>query len=206
MKTALVLVLAAGAAQADPVIWDNGGPTGFFTSSQYDTAYPFDSQVADDFMLTDTMYVTDVHWHGGYWNGSPVEPIPFNIMIYADNGGPGQPGTEIYGAYGVYPNYAADPNYANGFFYDIDLDVPFMAQGGTTYWLAIQAVVDFPPQWGWTSTFDGLYGSPAVQGFPLLGMPYWTALTEDMSFQLTGVIPAPASIALLGLGALIRRR
>jgi hypothetical protein len=210
MKTTLILILAAGAANADPVIWDNGGPTGFFTASQDDTAYPFDAQAADDFVLADDMYVTDVHWHGGYWGGSPVEPIAFNILIYADDGtglAPTQPGTEIYGAYGVSPNYAADPNYANGFFYDIDLASPFMAQAGVQYWIGIQAVVNFPPQWGWTSTFDGNHGATTVQGFPLLGIPYWTTLTEDMSFQLTGIpVPAPTSMALLGLGALIRRR
>ena len=218
MKTR-ALLLAAGAAvafgstvNADPVIWDNTFTNFSLASSQLDTVYPFDSQLADDFMLDADYNVTDVHWWGGFWNGTPFDPIDFNIYFYADDGtgmAPTMPGTELamYSMNGVSGTFDAAMG-ADA--YDVDLPVPFVAQANTKYWIAIQAVFPFPPQWGWSVAGAGTGNlSTAVQGFPLLGLPYWGDQgTGDANFYLTGTaVPAPASIALLGLGGLaIRRR
>ncbi|MCK4874028.1 MAG: PEP-CTERM sorting domain-containing protein [Phycisphaerales bacterium] len=215
MKTsALILVIAAaGAANADPVIWNNNVPADTLLSSQLDTAYPFDSQVADDFMFTDMgYYVTDVHWTGGFWGGDPLNPIAFNIYFYADDGTGNFPTTPVpTSALAIY-HFDSVTGTPNGTYYDYSVDLPtdFTANVNTKYWIAIQGEHFFPPQYGMAcATSQVYYGSNAKQGFPLLGMPYWTDPGYgDMVFSLTGVpIPAPASIALLGLGALtIRRR
>jgi len=184
----------AGSKQG--VIWDNGGDAGYAYSSQLDEVYPFDSQVADDFILTDAMNVTDVHWWGAFWNGPPdeVDPSDFYIYIYADDGTGNAPtgagmehpqGTAL--ATYFFPQLTGYPLSPNGNHeYNVTLSPPFQATGGVKYWIAIQAVFPYPPQWGWVNT-DIIQLNTAVQGFPLLGYPFWTMDNGvDMAFYLTG--------------------
>lgn len=226
MKRSILTAIVAGAAlsasamgqASDPVIYDNGiaglGNTGL--SSQNDAVYPFDSQVADDFVLGANNVVTGVSWEGLYFNTPPgANATAFNIFFYADDGfgtGPaGGPGTEFasaiipVGSIQIIQPVPGVENYS----YSADLPASVSIPSGTTTWIAIQAESVFPPQWGW----DGLTqpGGNATQGFPLLGTPYWTTYDDgigngaEMDFVLHGV-PAPASVALLGLGGLVATR
>ena len=221
MKATLALAAVAGLttmASAGPIIWDNGGPfvTSNGLSSQYAANYPFDSQTADDFMFEVDECVWDVHWWGVYWNGTPPwpNPIDFNIYFYATDPFTGQPQLDALGNPDPLDMYTVpvtgtvygDP-LNNEFEYHVDLPYAFAAAANTHYWMAIQAVVDFPPQWGWLTTDHPIQLSPAVQGFPLLGTPYWTTYEPftDMAFYLTD-IPSPGALALLGLAGLIGRR
>jgi hypothetical protein len=74
----------------DDIIWDNYPPTNASTAftSQYDTAYPFQSQAADDFFFDENMQIKGVHWWGGFHAGGSPWPNPtdFNIIFYADDG------------------------------------------------------------------------------------------------------------------------
>jgi hypothetical protein len=194
-----------GAKSTDPIIWNNGGtvPAGNILSSQNDAFYPFVSQMADDFLFVEDMDVTDVHWWGGFWNGPPneVDPCPFYIYIYADDGtgnmptGAGMPDPAPTALATYYFQgltwYPLDPN---GFYeYDVDLSPPFSATAGVKYWIAIQADFGYPPQWGWTVT-SGVQLHQALQGFPLLGTPFWTDPSPpgvDLAFYLTGVPSGP---------------
>jgi hypothetical protein len=215
--------------RTDPVIWDNGAASAGAGSSQNDTVYPFNSHSADDFRLADQngqgdgrpYLVTDVHWTGTYWNPGVGQPSGFNVMFFANNGGVptggGQQdptGTAILNQFvplGA-TNQTATGN-VNEFRYNTKLQVPFLADRNTTYWLSVQSQMNFPPQWGWNFTATQK-GNGAVLGFPLLAIPYWTnwvaqGAGPDMSFQLTGFkVPEPASLGLLALGglAVIRRR
>ena len=214
-KPALTTSFRGGASQVtgpgrpdfqtkDPIIWDNGSSNAgyYLASSQNDAAYPFVSQVADDFMFTDDMDVTDVHWWGGFWNGPPdeVEPCPFYIYFYADDGtgnaptGAGMPDpapTALASYY--FPSVSGLPLDPNGYYeYDVDLSPPFPAAAGVKYWIAIQADFPYPPQWGWTDT-DGIQLHSATSGFPFLGTVFWTDLDPavDVAYYLTGVPSGP---------------
>ena len=186
----------------DPIIWDNGPPTSSlnYYSSQNDAVYPFVSQVADDFILAEDMEVTDVHWWGGFWNGPPdeVEPCPFYIYFYADDGsgnmptgaGMADPSPTALASY-YFPGVSGLPLDPNGHYeYNVDLSPPFSAAGGVKYWIAIQADFPYPPQWGITNT-SGIQLHSAVQGFPFLGTAFWTDIdpAADMAFYLTGMEP-----------------
>ena len=223
----------------DPVIYDNGAPdwlTFGSPASQLDLAYPFDAGAADDFMLghsgqgDGSWNITDVHWSGVYFGpGFPGQsPIAsFNIIFWADVGGipdgGGQPdGSLNYGValanYNIVgnANETLDPggDGINQFNYSVDLPVPFVAAPNTSYWVEVQPVFDFPPQWAFQRTFSQDFGAPAQQGFFGLGIPFWVEVggggdPMDLSFSPTGTpVPAPGALALLGVAGLagMRRR
>ncbi len=215
---ALLVGVWVSSAAADPIIFDNGLPgLANGLSSQLDNFYPFNSQTADDFVLqAGANKITDLHWWGLWWNpGPPGNPTAFNAIIYADAGGMptgagmADPTPTALKVWTVAPALVNETFYANanGFnWYSYDLNVsadPFVANPGQRYWLVFQSVNQFPPQWGWAATAAA--AGTAMQGFPLLGTPYWTPMNTEMAFYITGV-PEPTSLLLLGLGALLFRR
>jgi hypothetical protein len=187
------------------VIWDNGGTIygGNSLSSQLDLFYPFVSQIADDFILTEGMNVTDVHWWGIYWNGTPLDACDFYIYFYADDGtgnaptggGMPDPSPTALATY-FFTGLTGQPLDPNGFYeYDVTLSSPFPAYAGVKYWIAIQAVFGFPPQWGWAQT-GGIQLHDAMQGFPLLGYDFWTLDNYvDVAFYLTGEPGCPMTVS-----------
>ena len=209
--TLALSVLAFASSASAQVVWDNYpfGPDGGLTSSQLDLVYPFDSQVADDFVGGFT--VNHIEWDGGFWNGSPVDIPDWNIIFYADaggkpTGGPTDPtGTALY--HYVISGGSVDIVDNGDFRYTYNVDLPDTVFDAETYWVAIQPVFAFPPQWGIAGALDSFQGYSAHSGFPLLGTDYWTPLDTgaDMAFRLYGV-PAPGALALLGLAGLVGRR
>ena len=201
----------------DPIIWDNmpSGYAGSLISSQLDTAEPFDSQAADDFKLRDqipvgtpTYEVTGIEWAGSYWSGSepppppPPPPLeqPFNILFYADaggkpTGGPGDPSQTALAAYVIQWADVNETDLGDGMYsYAVELPTPFTVDLNTTYWVAIQSVNDFPPQWGISDSLD-FFGSSFRQGFPALDLPYWDQTgSGDLAFTLHGVPGDPCGI------------
>ncbi len=206
---ALSVLAFASSASAQDLLWDNMpfGGDGSLSSSQLDLVYPFDSQVADDFVGGFT--VNHIKWMGGFWNGSPVDIPDWNIIFYADaggvpTGGPTDPtGTALY--HYVISGGDVDIVDHGDFTYDYSVALPDTAFAAETFWVAIQPVFGFPPQWGIEGAFDSQQGALMHQGFPLLGTDYWSPLATDMAFQLYGV-PAPGALALLGLAGLVGRR
>lgn len=216
--TLLVATTAFGQA-SDAVIYDNGAAgynAGVGASSQFDEVYPFDSQAADDFVLDNTAdyTLTGVSWTGLFFNGSPLPTTSdFNIIIYADAGGDptGGPLDPTGTALAVFTlsgaNIQRGDNLDGTFSYSADLGGSIDLAVGTKYWLAIQSINTFPPQWGWVGS-NTQTGENYHQGFPLLGLNYWTdQLNGDLDFRLHGVkVPAPAVLALFGVAGIARRR
>ena len=212
---ALTVLSVASVASAQDLLWDNMpyGPAGGFMASQLDLVYPFDSQLADDFVGGFT--VNHIEWNGGFFNGSPVDIPDWNIIFYADaggkpTGGPTDPtGTALF--HYVISGGAVDIVAEADASYTYNVDIPDTVFGGDTYWVAIQPVFAFPPQWGTSIALDSFQGGEVQFGFPLLGYDYWTDGTtvfgdpRDMAFRLYGV-PAPGALALLGLAGLAGRR
>lgn len=222
----------AASASASSIIWDNGSDDMFgVVASQ--TEFRFDVQVADDFVFPlgpggeTTWSITDVHWDGGYANSPQDGNFDFRVLIYADDGSgnspTGGPGDPTFSALYVadFANAEVNETFTGidgfgslHFSYSVDLPTAFTADAGTKYWLAIQGVGVFPPQWGWATSTQQQHHE-AVFGFPLLFTEYWTSTNEidqivnqDMSFRLTGIVPEPASglLALLAGCLLTNRR
>jgi len=186
----------------DPIVWDNYGIDGTQNglSSQLDWTY-FNSQVADDFQLETNTLITDVHWWGVFWNGPPVGPNPadFNIIFYADAGGMPtgagmpDPTPTALKVYNMSQVMGVPTGATEEYEYDVILPEPFEASAGTIYWIAIQWIGIFPPQWGWsTNGANPEQLSDAMRGFPLLGTVYWTmSQYGDQAFYLTGIEQGP---------------
>ncbi len=190
---------------ADPVIYDNGVTPNTGLSSQLDTAYPFNSQVADDFTLPTgdgSQYgVTGISFQGVYFNDPPSGPgtTDFNVLFYADDGtgtapvGGGLP-DPTGSAFAVRTVLSAVGVNVGTETWDWTLDWSGNAVAvspNTQYWVAVQWIGNFPPQWGWRADNTG---GNAVQGFPLLSIPYWTPGTFETDFQLHGIQPVPVEL------------
>jgi hypothetical protein len=190
----------------DDLIWDNGPHTTNALSSQLDTAYPFNSQVADDFMFDDDMDVTEVSFDGMFWNGGAINPIDLKIIFYADDGSGNQPtgaGMDDPTSTALFvETHTAVNGTHNGdgsYHYDITLETWFVAEENIKYWFVAQFVGNYPPQWGiCVSASQQLHN--CMQGFPAIGIPYWTDPTYgDVSFQLMGhihYVPPPGTFEI----------
>ena len=213
----LVLMVAALGLVASPAfgqyLWDNGD-TACTNLLACQIGPTFDAAVIDDFILSGTgvIDVLDVHWTGGYWNGSPI-PMDFRVSFFdSDPAGAPNPPPAIYSADFAFAdvNETVSPLCATHYDYYVDLPAAFEATAGEKYWLGVQALSDPFPQWGWASV-NGTQLSPCYFGSDYFGFPFWTpgatvfGVDYDVSFKIT---PEPTSLALLGLGglALLRRR
>jgi hypothetical protein len=207
---------AKPAAPADGVIYSNGVTGNVGLSSQNDTVYPFNSQVADNFTLAIgnglAYSVSGITFRGQYFNTATAPATDtFNILIYANNGGVptggglGDPSpTALFTR--TLNNVVGTPT-GGSLEFDWNLSwagTPFVLTPGVQFWVAVQEVGSFAAQgqWGWSGSQAG---GNAVQGFPLLSIPYWTPISPgtEMQFQLIGAqVPEPASVLLLipGLG------
>jgi len=181
------------------VVWDNGGDDGTGTGlgSQLDSDWPFNAQVADDFMFSSEVEIHAVQWWGQFFNlqaGSPVT-TEFNIIFYEDDGsgnmptgaGPGDPTPTAVAVYNL-PEVTGTTVGADRYEYQVNLPDVFVAEADQKYWIAIQWVGFFSTigQWGWLTNGDNPNQlSESVQGFPFLDMDYWEITGEgDMAFRL----------------------
>tara|TARA_B110000503_G_scaffold109155_1_gene163226 strand:+ start:804 stop:1547 length:744 start_codon:yes stop_codon:yes gene_type:complete len=216
------IVGSAGSALASSahagVIWDNYSsgynPDSGGSASQLDLVLPFDAQTADDFLFTTAQEVTGVDWIGFFFNGTPLTVPDWNIFFYGDNsgaptGGPADPSATALASYSVGSGAVSlTDNGDNTFSYSTELTSIFAASANSTYWIAIQPIFEFEPQWAISGSLDQT-GYTAKIGFPeVLFIPYWSESPlssneqGDMAFRLTGAeeVPTPATLALFGLG------
>jgi hypothetical protein len=174
------------------LLWDQAATQYFtFCACQWDSVYPFEAELADNFELTDDATIDYVVWWGGYWGGTPTPPIDFWIKIYPDSGaGLGPKLNPIYTQRVPYTETLIDPG--NNYYYYEAAIPPFAASAGVRYWIVFEPTLVFPPQWGNNCSTLWGDGQQAYQAFELLGTPKWTDATTvfgspyESSFQLYG--------------------
>lgn len=171
---------------------------GFFS----DSAGNFPSQrIADNFTLGTSTSIGSVGAWGLYY--------PNNIMIdnytvnfYADAGN--FPGALLYSGNGSASSVDTGVDAFGCDVYEstITLNSAFNAAAGTQYWVSITNATGLGSDWAWITGNGDFVG----RWSPDAGAS-WLDLGSDLSLRLYEV-PAPSSLALLGLGGLIvgRRR
>ncbi|MBL9032352.1 MAG: hypothetical protein JNM80_11695 [Phycisphaerae bacterium] len=98
-----------------------------------------DQQYADDFTLPTSAYISELTLWSVYTNGTPAPATQdFTIRIHEDNGG--LPGAIVYTSAGLtvsYRNTGVTNTGTNTPIFEtrISLSLPFLANGGTRYWL-----------------------------------------------------------------------
>ena len=190
------------------IIWDNGGPTDDWVLilSQLDEVFPFNSQVADDFIFKyEDTEILGVRWWGNFWGvGDPFDPVDFNIYFYADDGtdnaptGAGMEHPEDTALESYYIQGVSGINDSGHRFYSVDLPTPFIAYQGEKYWLVVQAIFEILPKWGRVTNDGTIHLASSVFGCPILGEPFWTNLGYgDMAWYLTGGINEPPNAPII---------
>ena len=147
----------------------------------------------DNFTLDSATSIGKVKWYGEFFSGEPAPISNFLIQFWSDNSGPN---AELFSETIVgnaHETLVEKIGNFNLYQYGMDLSLPFQALAGTTYWLSIQATLDYPPQWGWYQGKGG-DGVAYQDFFGEIG-----AIPKDLAFSLASV-PEPITILLLSLG------
>lgn len=218
-----VLVLLAVAAFVMPtfadLLWDNGPfdlGNAFGNGKGTNTLFgQVDLQTADDFEVpAPGWYVNDGHFEGLCFNGNLQ--VDYITVEFFEDGGDTLPVEDPFYSEDSYDFTVSDywdPDWGK---YHVDFDVnfgPVTIDVPGVYWVKMQPyglTNDWHYQGGTTSSWgstvanrDGPWGG----GY---GSYTWIHFSGyDQNFKLTGeVIPEPASLCLLGIGALalLRRR
>jgi hypothetical protein len=175
------------------LLWQQGpGDIWPALSSQLAENYPFNSQVADDFQLEDTSSIETFVFWGGFWNGAPVNPMDVKVHLYQDDGGKptgsGMSDPEETALYSWEIEEVEGENVGGTYYkYTVELDPPYVCEGGEHYWIVAQSWLGFPPQWGWAAHGEEVKLDTSLQGFPVLGLQFWTDHGYgDVGFELYG--------------------
>jgi hypothetical protein len=235
LMTLIVVVGLGVPAWAD---WDVGDPYKMHfpqlpDPEGWDVNATFPKVLADDWMCTETGWVTDIHFWGSWREDfeSPIAAIHLSIHDNIPQGPdgysiPGEPLWETTLAPGMWIERFwdegdqgwFDPNTGEYWEHDhfvmwqynvfLPEDLWFWQEEGTIYWLDISVTPEDPiAQWGWKTSLDH-WNDDAVWGdYPV---EWWGELHDpingeslDMAFVIT---PAPGTLALLALAGLASRR
>jgi hypothetical protein len=122
--------------------YDNASATASL-SCTFDDFPTFSADLADDFVVPggQTWNVESIDADGIYFNGTGPA-FNWNVFIYMDNGG--LPGAQVY-------SILNQPVTVSGTTFTVNLSPAAVLTAGT-YWIEIQANMDFATQgeWGWT--------------------------------------------------------
>ena len=147
----------------------------------------------DNFTLDSATSIGKVTWYGEFFRGEPTPISNFLIQFWSDNSGPNAELLSETIVGNAHETLVEKIGNFNLYQYGMDLSLPFQALAGTTYWLSIQATLDYPPQWGWYQGKGGV-GVAHQDYFGEIGV-----IPKDLAFSLASV-PEPITILLLSFG------
>jgi hypothetical protein len=189
----------AEAMAGNTVIFDNGAP------DQLNGGEVTQYVESEDFMVERPGILTDCHFWTmegyGIWGGNPWDGT-LEYWIFANNGG--WPGGIIDSGSGqnIVRTATGGPSW---FAYDFDMERPVPLVADNTYWLGLHLASDYNDRdeiyWETTTVGWGAIGKDSLGGT----FDNWSNV-GNYAFYLT--TPEPATICLLGLGALslLRRK
>jgi hypothetical protein len=213
------VVLPAVSAFADPIVYSQPAqsPVQSTRASQDQNSLGLVFQTFDSFIVVGDTGITAIAWQGSYFNSAvadsafnpPANASGFTVAFYADSSG--TPGALL-------ASQTFSPSAANETFvgqqaftatlglgiYDYSaswVGLPFLASGGTTYWLSVYALSPLASpteaQWGW----NGGTGGDGTSMQSLFFAPL-VVVNFDRAFTLEGVaqVPEPSTLMLLGAG------
>ena len=135
-------------------------------------------------------------WYGEFFRGEPTPISNFLIQFWSDNSGPNAELLSETIVGNARETFVEKIGNFNLYQYGMDLSLPFQALAGTTYWLSIQATLDYPPQWGW---YQGKGGDGVAYQDYLFGKTTTGSIPTNLAFSLASV-PEPITILLLSFG------
>lgn len=185
------------------VVWSEpANLDGFIASSEVISEYDFETELANDFTVTDELGINIARWWGGYFNGYGCSDIGYgthwNLRFYEDGGC--TPSTVLY----EQVNAPASETYVScqgGFYpifqYQVDV-LSFAPQANVLYWFGAQAADHvYPPQVGRLASAS-VVGCDSALKSAYLGYPDWTSVGDvfgvwfDVSQEFEGYnIPPP---------------
>jgi hypothetical protein len=211
MKIVFGFVAAAALATAasGDLLWDNYDTDGSNGYSMADVgAFGAQRALMDDFQVPDGGWsVTDFHALMLWNSGAVGAGWDFYLEFRPDVGGQPDPNPGIVTTGHVYGEVATGRSWFSRAEVEVSLDFDAVSLAAGTYWwygyvvgpenafMMIRADYLLNPCW---LDYDDLGGFQS--GFTQFGVD------ADLAFQITGVIPAPGALALLGLAGLARRR
>jgi len=198
--TAVIGACAAAVPSVADVILDQPSTNAVgYTSQDFTDSPAYTGSCFDDFTIGSTYNLTSLRVYGTD-NGNSSANLDVIARIFTT---PNLTGVALATVSGTQLGQ------------DLSFDLTGVTLGAGTYWISAQVVRPLSgSQWFWyaSTTTNGahaLFQNPNG-GFGVGGDPVSTAaigMNEyDMAFTLEGYLPAPGAIAVLGLGALARRR
>ena len=193
-KAAAVAVLVCTSSVTADLIWDYGPATGTHGGNWANTTGG--QNFAEQVIFDVNMYLTDIHMFTTYTDSPGGD---YHLKILLDNGA-GDPGAVFMAWDQDVDNISVDNSgnvqqYKHTFEFD-----PILLEANTIYWIGVSGNGWEPGQSSVLTPGDGTMAQFSGSTFQ-----FHTGVGDQM-FQLTGYVPAPASLALLGLAGLALRR
>jgi hypothetical protein len=160
-------------------------------------------QLADDVTLATSAVVTSVTWWGTFGStDTPVLPVSFDLVFYADSGGLPDSGSILAFTSVQFATLADTGDDLNGDdIYVFQADVaPVQLAAGVKVWFSVLADTanDGDDDFLWRLDRHG----NSARRFPMSN-PFIASINSVPLFVLEGnLVPEPSSFALFGLGAL----
>ncbi|MBD3161692.1 MAG: hypothetical protein GF346_05495 [Candidatus Eisenbacteria bacterium] len=160
---------------------------GNLASSEIIEEYDLDTEIANDFVVEESVELTTVVWWGGYWNGYTEPAVTeFMLRIY-EEGDECVPGSMI--AEYSFPHNCEETVVQEPLFrYQAEIP-PLLLRPGTRYWISMIGTHGFPPQWGLLAT-EGWVECESVFRSEYFSYPDWIPaggwFVFDSAFALYG--------------------